>query len=314
MSARIVVLGADGFVGRRLVAALAAAGQHAVAVARRRGESPGAERMQADATDAEALRRVLAGAGGAINCVTGNAATIVANARALAVAARATGVPVVHLSSMAVYGSTTGTADETAELRGDTGWYAAAKAQAERLLADAGATVLRPGIIYGPGSVQWSERIARLLRARRLGDLGAAGDGVCNLVHVDDVVAAALAALRVPAARGQAFNLGSPDPPTWNDYLLAYARALGAVPLQRIPRWRLRLEALLAFPLKVLERIARRLHARAAWLPAPIAPSLLHTFGWDLRLDVAKAGRVLGLRWRPLAQGLADTAAEYRHG
>lgn len=313
MTGPIVVLGADGFVGRRIVAALVAGGEPCVAVVRRaRGGGPG-ERVQADATQAMALAHVLTGARGVVNCVVGDAATIVGNAQALAEAARATGVPVVHLSSMAVYGSADGVVDETAEARGDTGWYAAAKAQAERLLAGIGATVLRPGIIYGPGGTQWSQRIARLLRARRLGDLGAAGDGICNLVHVDDVVAAARAALREPAARGQAFNLGSPEPPTWNDYFLAYARALGAVPLRRIPRWRLRLEKLLSIPLKALEVVAHKLHLQARWLPPAIPPSAWHTFGWDLQLDVAKAERVLGLRWRPLAQGLEQVAMEYRH-
>lgn len=313
MSARIVVLGARGFVGRRIVAAVARAGDTPVAVTRRFVETPGAERMVADATDAAALQRALEGAAGVINCVLGDRATIVANARALSIAALATDVPAVHFSSMAVYGSALGIVDETAELRGDTGWYAAAKADAERALAGAGTTVLRPGIIYGDHSPQWGGRIARLLRAGRLGDLGAAGDGICNLVHVDDAVAAALAGLREPAARGEAFNLGSPAPPTWNEYFLAYARALGAVPLRRIPRWRLRLETLVGIPLKALEIAARKLHLRADGLPPAIVPSLLHTFGWDLRLDVSKAERLLGFHGRPWPQGLAEAAAEFRN-
>jgi nucleoside-diphosphate-sugar epimerase len=311
MTAPILVLGARGFVGRRIVATLAAAREPVIGVVRRGAGEP--HTVQADATDAAALARVLAGARGVVNCIVGDARTIVANAQALAAAAPR-GVPVVHFSSMAVYGSATGIVDETAEPRGDTGWYGAAKAQAERALAGTAATILRPGIIYGPGSGQWSARIARLLQSRRLGDLGAAGDGACNLVHVDDVVAAALAALRVPGARGQAVNLGHPEPPTWNDYFLAYARALGAVPLARIPRWRLKLESLLGLPLKALELVAHRLRVPAAWLPPAITPSLLHTFGWDLRLEVTKAERLLGLRWRPLAQGLAQAAAEQRRG
>ena len=39
------------------------------------------------------------------------------------------------------------------------------------------AAILRPALVYGRGSALWSERVARLLRAGRLGDLGAAGDG-----------------------------------------------------------------------------------------------------------------------------------------
>lgn len=316
MNARIAVLGADGFIGRRIVAALAASGwAQALAVARRDAAAPGVARLVCDATNAGALQKALAGTQGAVNCVAGPADTIVANARALGEAARSTNVPVVHLSSMAVYGAATGLVDESTLLQGDTGAYADAKVRAERLLRDAPVAILRPGIVYGAGSPQWSERIGRWLEARRLGDLGAAGDGICNLVHVDDVAAAALAALRLPQARGRAFNLGSPDPPTWNDYFLGYARALGAVPLRRISRRRLQLERAMSVPLKALELAARAAGRRRARLPAPMPPSLLASFAQDLRLDVRRAERELGLRWRALGPALAETAAEHRaHG
>src|SRR5207237_284416 len=113
------------------------------------------------------------------------------------------------------------------------------------------AVVLRPGIVYGPGSAQWSERVARWLHAGRIGDLGACGDGYCNLVHVSDVCAATLKALGTRDAAGRAYNLGSPQPPTWNEYFVEYGRALGAVPVRRISRRRLRIETkILAPPLK----------------------------------------------------------------
>ena len=316
MTARIVVLGADGFIGRRMLAALAESGWATpVAGVRRPGTSPaGIERVAVDATDPASLKSALAGAQGVINCVAGSAAAIVANARALAEAAP--GAALVYLSSMAVYGSATGRIDETAPLAGDTGPYAAAKVAAERVLAAHGrAVLLRPGIVYGPGSTQWSGRIARWLQSGRIGDLGAAGDGICNLVHVDEVAAAALAALRSPpaSATAMAFNLGSQDPPTWNEYFLHYARALGAVPLRRIPRWQLKLETrLLAVPLKILELVAGKAGLRGLPLPPPIPPSLLGTFAQEIQLDVSRARAQLGLSGRPLDEGLAQTAASYR--
>ena len=106
---------------------------------------------------------------------------------------------IIHLSTMSVYGSPTGLVDETAPLRGDLGPYSAAKVAAEATAAAyPHAVMLRPGCVFGPGSEQWSIRIARLLLERRLGDLGAAGDGFCNLVHVGDVVMAILRASRKP--------------------------------------------------------------------------------------------------------------------
>ena len=114
--------------------------------------------------------------------------------------------------------------------------------------------VFRPGCEYGPGGELWSRRVAKWLLARRLGDLGAAGDGYCNLVHIDDLVHAVLLSLRRPAAVGQIFNLAAPDPPTWNEYLVKYAIALGAVPVKRISKRALALETkILAIPLKMLE-------------------------------------------------------------
>ncbi len=313
MSARIVVLGADGFIGRRVVAALTDSGWATpVAASRRAVAANGIARVQVDATDAAALKAALQGAEGVINCVAGNADTIVAATRALIDAAQATQCTVVDFSSMAVYGSAQGTLDEDAPLSGDTGPYAAAKVEAERISSGyAKAVRLRPGIVYGPGSAQWSERIARWLIARRVGDLGAAGDGICNLVHVDDVAAAAVRALRTPAAFGQAFNLGMPDAPTWNEYFVRYARALGAVPVRRVTGRRLKIEKLVAIPLKVMEIVAGKAKLRLP-LPPPIPPSLLRSWQQELKLDVRRAETVLGLQWRDLDAALRLTAAGYK--
>lgn len=318
MTRRVVVLGAGGFIGRRVVAALAAAGDMApVAVLHRTPLPPGAvEWVRLDATDEPALARALEGADAVVNGIAGSAATIVAASRALyAIVGRAPRPPrVVHLSSMAVYGSATGTVDESARLRGDSGAYAAAKVESERLAARCGdVVVLRPGCVYGPGSVQWSERVARWLETHRVGDLGAAGDGVCNLVYVDDVVAAVLAALRLPRGDGRAFNLGSPAPPTWNEYFLQFARALGTVPVRRISRRQLARETKLwAAPLKLAELAARLARLRRVRVPPPIPPSLLRAWGQEIRLDVRRAEQVLGVAWTPAAAGLRETAGQLR--
>lgn len=319
MIRRVLVLGAGGFIGRRVVAALAAApwARPVAALHRAPLERDDVETVRLDAADPAALQPALNGVDAVVNCIAGNARTIVATARTLfAGAALAPSRPrVVHVSTMAVYGSAVGRVDEGAALRGDHGAYAAAKVEAERCAAGWDDVVtLRPGCVYGPGSAQWSERIARLLQARRVGDLGAAGDGACNLVHVDDVVAAVLLALRRPRIAGHAFNLGLPQAPTWNEYFVAFGRALGAVPVRRIPARRLALEARLwAPPLKVAEIIAARLGRPAGdRIPPPIPPSLLRLWGQDLRLDVRKAEDMLGLSWTPLDAGLRTTAAQLR--
>jgi nucleoside-diphosphate-sugar epimerase len=317
MKPRVVVLGAGGFIGRRVVAALAASAWTPVAAHHHAPLAPGpVETVTLDAADEGALARALEGADAVVNCIAGSAATITATSLALyAVVARAPRPPrVIHLSSMAVYGSAVGTVDENARLLGDNGAYAAAKVEAERLAARCGdVVVLRPGCVYGPGSVQWSERIARWLAAHRVGDLGAAGDGICNLVYVDDVVAAILAGLRLPRGDGRTFNLGSPAPPTWNEYFLAFARALGTVPVSRISRRQLVVETMLwAPPLKVAELAARLARLRRVSIPPPIPPSLLRSWGQEIRLDVRRAQQVLGMTWTPPDTGLRQTAGHMR--
>jgi nucleoside-diphosphate-sugar epimerase len=318
MRRRVLVLGAGGFIGHRLVQALAdAEGMVPVAAYHRAPRAlPGIETRTLEATGAEALRAVIGEVDAVVNCVGGSAATIVANARALYGGASHGGgrAPrIVHLSSMAVYGSATGEVEECAALKGDLGAYSAAKVEAERIAAAyAQIVLLRPGCVYGPGSTQWSGRIARLLTARRLGDLGVNGDGCCNLVHVDDVVAAILAALLLPGVEGQAFNLSTPQLLSWNDYFLMYARALGTVPLRRLTPRRLSLEAkALAPPLKAAEMLAQRARLPGIRLPPPMPPSLLRLFRQDLHLSTRKAEELLKLRWTELPAGLQSAAAWY---
>lgn len=312
----VVVLGAGGFIGRRVVDALAASGwAQPVAVARRIAAvplHPAARKVAIDASDESALAPVLVGAAGVVNCIAGEPAGIVQSGRALlAVAARMPAPPrVVYLSSLAAYGGADRTVDEDSPLRDDYSDYGTAKARVDQLAAEQSFAVrLRPGIVYGPGSPWWTDRIARLLVARRLGDLGAAGSGYCNLVHVDDVVAAILAALRTPAAAGQAFNLGSPDAPTWNDYFARYARALEAAPVAHISGARLQMELrLLGLVFKLRERVTGN-----DAVPA-IRPWLTDLCRLAVRMRVERAEQVLGLKWKPLDQGLDECARWFLAG
>jgi nucleoside-diphosphate-sugar epimerase len=316
----VVVIGANGFVGARLVRVLAAtAGLRPVIAARR--PPAGAANVEVricDATDAAAVATALAGAACVVNCVAADGPTMQAATTNICTAAVAAGVRrVVHLSSMAVYGPATGLVDERHPLDGSLGWYAAAKVASEEIVqgyvAQGGdAVILRPGIIHGAGSQQWTGRIGRLLRQHRIGDLGAAGDGICNLIANDDVAAAVVAAVQRPGLRGQAFNLGDPDPGTWNQYFLAFARAIGATPITRISaRWLTIETKILAIPLKLGEIAATR--AKLGRLPfEPLPRSLLGLWRQEIQLDHARADAELGFPRTPPAQAIADAAAWFR--
>jgi 2-alkyl-3-oxoalkanoate reductase len=316
MTERVLVLGANGFIGRRLVVQLSQRGGVTVVAAGRSPilgrQSENIEPCVLDATDESALGHALAGVAGVVNCIAGSPETIVQNARALfAAAARTSPAPrIVHLSSLAVYGSLEGSVDETAVPRGDLSAYAAAKLKAEKFAADCeSAVILRPGIVYGPQSPWWSDRIARLLCARRLGDMGAAGEGLCNLVYVDDVATAAAHALNSPMIERRIYNLAQSPIPTWNEYFAQYARKLGALPLRRISGSRLMAEqALFAPALKLLELAGGFGVVRRATLSPPIRPWLLALCRHRIGMIVTGAETALGMKWTPLEEGLQASA------
>jgi nucleoside-diphosphate-sugar epimerase len=313
----VAVIGANGFLGRRVVQMLAQSpGLRPVAVARRAGAGE-VEWRVCDATDAAAVASAIAGCTYAVNCVAGDAETMKAATRNLCAVAPAAGLRrIVHLSSMAVYGPATGLVEEAHTLDAGGGWYGAAKIACEAMMADytkAGGegVILRPGCIHGPHSEQWTTRIGHLLRQHRIGDLGVAGDGACNLVYIDDVAAAVIAALRQPGAVGEAFNLGDPDPGTWNRYFLTFGRAIGATPVPRITRRRLKIEKLAAIPLKIAEKLAGRA-GLGRLVPEAIPGSLMGLWGQDIQLDHRKADRLLGFTRTPPDQAIAAASSWFK--
>lgn len=314
---RVLVLGGSGYVGSRLCAMLRDSGWAQPVSASRRRRTTDIESVSLDTTDPDALAGALQGADAVVNCVAGDGASIAQGAGVLAQACLQAGTArIVHLSSMAVYGAAEGDLDEAAPLDPELGWYARAKCAAEAHVAGfarAGGVAinLRPGCVWGPGSELWVGRIGRWLRARRLGDLGAAGDGWSNLVHVDDVCRAVLAALRLrqPATDVATYNLAAPDSPRWNDYFVDLALAIGAIPVRRIPGQQLKADAYLGGPALKLAQIAwQRTRRPAPWLPDPMPPNLLGLWQRHLRLDATAAERDLKLRWTPYADALQQSA------
>ena len=310
--------GEGDFVSRRVVGALNTSGWATPVVVTRKPARRGASdsHMQVDVTDAAALRTCMQDAWGVVNCITTNVDAISRGATALFTAARSMPDPprIIYVSSQSVYGEAYGDVDETSPPVGAISAYGAAKAAAEREAATVPSTViLRPGIIYGPGSVQWSERIADWLMHHRLGDLGRAGDGYCNLVYVNDLIDAIMRALEGPDLPGKVFNLSLSQPPTWNEYFIQYAKALGAVPVSRITRRRLAIETkLLAPPLKILQMLAQKSLRRASkFIPEPIPPSAAQVFRQEIRMSVRAAETTLGMRWMGLREGLAAAADSY---
>lgn len=316
---KILVLGATGHIGRRLMEFLKNT-SWAAPVGASRGQVAGAasaDAMALDTRNASALTTALKSFDAVVNCVAGDAVSISGGASALVQASLAAGCPrIVHLSTMSVYGSAEGEVREDTPLDPTLGWYGRAKCEAEAHLSDyrrqGGETViLRPGCVYGPGSELWVGRTGRWLLSRRLGDLGVGGDGWSNLVHVDDVCQALMAALRLPIKSGQspAFNLAAPDSPRWNEFFVDLALALDATPVRHISPRQLQLDAWLAGPpLKLGQQLLKRLRKGHITLPDPMPPGLLRLWTQHIRLDASLATQTLGVQWTSYSDGVQSSA------
>ena len=265
---RVLVTGAGGFIGRAVVARLAAAGFSVRAATRDGRALPDAESWRCDCRDAAAVAAAMAGAAAVVHCAVGaDPAEIPAAMANVLAAAQTVGAHVVQMSSVAVYGGRNmpRMIDETAPTTRPHGAYGRAKRAAEalcRAASDAGTavTLLRPALVWGAGSRDWTQRPIDAMRSGCWHTPQGAANGRANLVHVDDVAGFVAHVLSTPPPRALAvFNVVGPEAPAWAAYLAGLQSTFDlppALPPRRWPR--------LALAGRLAVRIATR---RAAGLP-----------------------------------------------
>lgn len=245
----VLVTGATGFVGVRLLPRLTARGHRVVTYGRRAPETSTPHRaVIGDITDAAQLTTAMAGVDVVLHlaATTGKAApadhqrTIVDGTRAVVDACRRAGVPrLVAVSSIAA---------GFADLRDYP--YGRAKREAEEVVRASGvrAVLVRPTAIFGAGSpVQ--RGLAGLAGAPIVPVIGP-GTTPLQPIHVDDVADALTDLVDDTSVDGETIDLGGPE-------------AVAVAPL-----------------LHRMRRAAGRPPARTVWLPAPLVI-------WPLRLAEA---------------------------
>ena len=119
---------------------------------------------------------------------------------------------------------------------------AAAVAEMERTVLDAGGIVLRYGYFYGPGTSYAASDGATAQRVRKRGfPIVGDGAGVFPFIHVDDAAAATVAALE----RGDpgVYNVVDDEPAPLREWMPVYAEAVGAKPPRRVPKLAARIAA-----------------------------------------------------------------------
>lgn len=317
---KIFVTGGTGFIGSRVVDLLREEGQ-SVTVLTRKGEVPGrwAGRgiiaAKGDLRDGDSVLAAMKGAeavlhiGEVRNTTAGRAAMNERLVERMAGALEQAGVRrLVFVSSLSVAGIPLAipATEETPAAGVLRDQYTGYKRRAEDIIRASGRehVIIRPGVVYGPGS-RYLGRMVDVIR--RFGSLGlpfiGPGTNLMPLVHVDDLGRAIVRAATAPEAANRTLNLTDGERRTWLGFFSLIAEA---------QRRRLRLipvhPALARFPAKFFD-LFTGVFGRQLDLP-----SFVDYVSRDVHFSTAKAREVLG--WEPrrldLREAVYEMVAWYR--
>jgi nucleoside-diphosphate-sugar epimerase len=298
MPARILITGASGFIGSALVPRLAAAGFTPRLLVRRAPAAPPpppAEVREGDLATPATLGAAVDGADAVVHL---GAATSggrmdpavayrvnVGGATALIEACRAArcrrivvmSTQHVHLPRPGLYGRTKRIADRVFEHSGLE------------------VTILRPSLVYGPGSRGVFVKLAGLVR--KLPVIPVIGPGTWHLrpLYLDDLVRIVVETLERPELAGRTYDAGGPDYVTYDEFLMAICAALG----RRCRRVHLPIGV--SF---VLARILERVLANP-----PLTVENVYGSTLEAPCDLRALLRDYRPRLTPLAEGLRQTLA-----
>ena len=217
---RVLLTGAAGFIGRRLAERFRANGVEVAGVDV--AADPAAGIIAGDISERGPWQRAAEGCDALIHAAalvgmpSDDSAFWDVNVRGTRhalEAARDAGARLVHLSSVVTFGlDFPDGVDESHPVKPTGVAYTDTKIAAEQVVLMAHAAgehevvVVRPGDIYGPGSVPWVRLPIEFLRARRL-VLPAWGRGIHSPTYIDDLVAGIVRAAEAPEAAGRVITL-----------------------------------------------------------------------------------------------------------
>jgi uncharacterized protein YbjT (DUF2867 family) len=246
----ILVSGATGFVGPKIVHALRERERPVRSLVRRPGDrsattlaSWGSELVQGDMRDAGSLRRAVEGAEVVVHLVAIRQGSnedfrrvMVQGTRDLVEAAKDAGVKRFVLMSAL------GTSEETKDLVP----YYRSKWEMEQAVSGSGLehVIFRPSFVFArDGGILPTFR--RLARVAPVTPIIGSGRQRIQPIWLDDVAAYFAEGVDKPEAANRTFELGGPDAVTWNEFWQRLKRALGQRrPSVHVPMGLMRLNAL----------------------------------------------------------------------
>jgi 2-alkyl-3-oxoalkanoate reductase len=264
---KIAIIGANGFVGSRLVEWFHLSGRATVVpVVRRVNALASLARFKldwkiADACQPIALATAIEDCDYVVHSMVGDPRSIIEAAKTLIPAAAAARIKrVIYLSTASVHGQNPAIgSDESSPLSTRQNYaYNNAKVHAERCLFQAARRhpveliVLRPSVVFGPRD-RWVSQITSELLSGCAWEINE-GRGICNTIYVDNLVHAVERAINAPAsATGRAYLITDNETITWRDIHSTIRQFLGpaasqvqaiALPKFAAPGWAARIDSL----------------------------------------------------------------------
>ncbi len=129
-------------------------------------------------------------------------------------------------------------------------FYSDSKLKAEQLVRDICSSkqiewiILRPGMVFGEGSIFWYERLYKQALASRI-PIVHGGKGLVYPINVQDLVLFTQKLISDSLIKDQIYNVCLPKKVTWKDVVDHYSRVLEIEAGKKIPAWKIFLRSVI---------------------------------------------------------------------